>query len=178
MFWRKAVRRQLGSGGSIRDWCRRQGLKESLFHWWRRQISKRDLEGVGRASGEDRGAELPTRSSGARGNARAVTAGSSGVGRRGAPLRTRPAFVPVRVTSGSWTVDEDPPGAAAGGPPSRIEIVLPHERCVRVIGPVDRQALADVLAIFSNDLWQQEAWPGKAGVDGSHRSAWRGARPC
>jgi hypothetical protein len=51
--------------------------------------------------------------------------------------RCEPAFVPVRVT-------EDAP-AVASGP---IEIVLTSGRRVRVSGPVDRQMLADVLAVL------------------------------
>lgn len=49
-----------------------------------------------------------------------------------------PSFVPVRV------IGEH--GSAAAG---RIEIVLPGGRRVRLRGPVDRQALADVLAVLT-----------------------------
>jgi hypothetical protein len=52
-----------------------------------------------------------------------------------------PAFVPVRVA-------EDVMAAGAG----RIEIVLADERRVHVIGPVDRQALSDVLAVLTKDV--------------------------
>jgi transposase len=48
-----------------------------------------------------------------------------------------PAFVPVRVT-------EETASKASG----RIEIVLSAGRRVQVIGPVDRAALADVLAVL------------------------------
>ena len=55
--------------------------------------------------------------------------------------RKRPSaqatFVPVRVAM------EDPPEA-----PGRIEIVLSGGRRVHVAAPVDRQALADVLAVL------------------------------
>lgn len=58
-------------------------------------------------------------------------------------------FVPVRVTADR--------SAAAGfgrsavnGPQSRIEIVLPNQRRVRLTGPVDRQALIDVLAALTS----------------------------
>ena len=50
-----------------------------------------------------------------------------------------PAFVPVTVT-----VAGDVPVRAGG----RIEIVLRDGRRVRVTGPVDRQRLADVLAVL------------------------------
>ena len=48
-----------------------------------------------------------------------------------------PAFVSVQV--------QEPGAASAGG---RVEIDLPGKRRVRVIPPIDRQALADVLAVL------------------------------
>ena len=53
-----------------------------------------------------------------------------------------PAFVPVLVA-------EDPRAHAAG--PGPIEIELPDGRRVHVPSPVDRQALADVLAVLRQD---------------------------
>ena len=53
--------------------------------------------------------------------------------------RVAPTFVPVHVTAESATV------AATG----RIEIVLAGDRRVHVVGPVNRQALADVLAVLT-----------------------------
>jgi len=49
------------------------------------------------------------------------------------------AFVPVTVAQ------ERSVPALAG----QVEIVLPGDRCVRVTGPVDRQMLADVLAVLA-----------------------------
>jgi transposase len=55
-----------------------------------------------------------------------------------------PAFVAVKV--------EDSNNSSIGGRPSgtayRIEIELPGGRRVHVVAPVDRQALADVLAVL------------------------------
>lgn len=69
------------------------------------------------------------------------------------------AFVPVRVTDdaivGSAAATE---GVAAGA--GRIEIVLAGRRRVRLIGPVDRQALADVLAVLTAEVCAGEARPG------------------
>ena len=48
------------------------------------------------------------------------------------------AFVPVTVTA-------EQPVVLPGG---RIEIVLPGQRQVRVVGSVDRQMLADVLSVL------------------------------
>ena len=66
--------------------------------------------------------------------------------RRDAPA---PVLVPVRVTA-----DRRASGAfdlsAVNGSLSRIEIVLPARRRVRLIGSVDRQALTDVLAVLTS----------------------------
>jgi len=66
---------------------------------------------------------------------------------RGVSTAALPAFVPVRISS------EQP--AAVGGPaastlPGRIEIVLGNDRRIHVLGPVDRQALADILAVLES----------------------------
>jgi transposase-like protein len=53
--------------------------------------------------------------------------------------RAAPTFVPVRVPAESFTP------VSAG----RIEIVLAGDRRVHVVGPVNRQALADVLAVLT-----------------------------
>ena len=67
--------------------------------------------------------------------------------RRELARRPPAAFVPVTVAS-----ETAGPGGATGPPPEgglggRIEIVVGNGRRVRVTGPVDRQALADVLAV-------------------------------
>ncbi len=41
-FWRRVLRRQAGSGLSIRAWCRQQDLREPSFYWWRRKLARRD----------------------------------------------------------------------------------------------------------------------------------------
>jgi transposase-like protein len=56
-----------------------------------------------------------------------------------------PAFVPVRVAANRVEPVAHEPEPAS---PGRIEIVLPSGRRVHVIAPVDRQALADVLAVL------------------------------
>lgn len=58
-----------------------------------------------------------------------------------------PPFVPVRVTAEPATVAS----------PGRLEIVLAGGRCVRVVGPVDRQALADVLTVLAAPACAAEA---------------------
>ena len=93
VFWRRVVRGQVGSGLSIRAWCRKHGVQESAFYWWRTRLGRRDA--------------------------------------------AAPAFAPVRVVADRAT-------DAAG----RIEIVLPGDRRVQVIGRVERQTLAEVLAVL------------------------------
>ena len=63
-----------------------------------------------------------------------------------------PAFVPVRVTA------QTPVGTGGCGE-GRIEIVLARDgggRRVRVVGPVDRQRLADVLAVLEDRAGRRE----------------------
>ena len=57
-----------------------------------------------------------------------------------------PAFVPV-------TVAVQTPASTGEG---RIEIILPGDRRVRVVGPVDRQRLADVLAVLEDQAGRRE----------------------
>ena len=103
-YWRRIVREHLGSGLSIRRFCRKSKLHESAFYFWRGELQRR-----GTAQEQRR----PTESS------------------------SPPAFVAVRV--------EEHSGTAAGG---RIEIELSGGRRVHVTAPVDRAALADVLAVL------------------------------
>lgn len=58
------------------------------------------------------------------------------------------ALVPVRVTADSSVTDAFDL-STVNGAQGRIEIVLPSPRRVRLIGPVDRQALSDVLTRFA-----------------------------
>lgn len=58
-------------------------------------------------------------------------------------------LVPVRVTS-NRSASEVFDLSAENGALSQIEIVLPARRRVRLIGPVDRQALTDVLAVLTS----------------------------
>ena len=58
------------------------------------------------------------------------------------PATGAPQFVPVRITADQ--------AGAANSRPERIEIILPGKTRVRVLGAVDRQALADVLAVLDS----------------------------
>lgn len=41
-FWQKTLRQQAGSGLTIRAYCRKHHLGESLFYFWRRELARRD----------------------------------------------------------------------------------------------------------------------------------------
>jgi hypothetical protein len=75
-------------------------------------------------------------------------------------------FVPVRVADDAIVAGADATDGVAAGA-GRIEIVLACRRRVRLIGQVDRQALADVLAVLTKEICDGEARP-RAGE----------ARPC
>ena len=61
--------------------------------------------------------------------------------RQGKPRRTKSSFVPVRIAAASALTDSSSAEA-------RIEIVLPDQRRVQVIGRVDRETLGEVLAVL------------------------------
>ena len=120
--WRRIIRRQARSGVTIRAWCLDRQLSEATFHWWRRELARRDGEW-----------KKPTRAGELKKSTRAQP--REGGKKQTRPVAGSPAFVPVRV---------NPDDLQAGGSP--MEIALPDGRCIRVRGPVDRQALVDVLA--------------------------------
>jgi len=47
-YWRRVVHRQAASGGTVRDFCRRNKLRESTFYFWRRELLRRDAASQGR----------------------------------------------------------------------------------------------------------------------------------
>ncbi len=59
----------------------------------------------------------------------------------------RSALVPVRIRADRLWNDAFENFAALT---SRIEIILPHERRVRLTGSIDRRALTDVLAVLTS----------------------------
>jgi len=87
---------------------------------------------------------------------------------RSAPRKV-PALVPVRITANESPADVE----SSTESPGRIEIFLPHQRCVRLIGPVDRQMLTDVLAVLCDEDANAEATLGT-----QRRAASRTVRSC
>ena len=63
-FWRRTIRDQQQSELSVRDFCRREGLKDGAFRWWRQELQRRDGEPPIAPRGERAGATpafLPVR---------------------------------------------------------------------------------------------------------------------
>jgi hypothetical protein len=122
--WRRIIREHTHSGMTIREFCLKSKLPESAFYFWRRELERRQAQGR-RAEREQR----------QRCNRAAEPAGPA----------TAPAFVPVRVAANPV---EPVTREARPEAPGRIEIELSGGRRVHVAAPVDRQALADVLAVL------------------------------
>ena len=48
-FWRQAIEEARSGGHSVREFCRRGGLKETLFYWWRRELKGRIAKAAGKS---------------------------------------------------------------------------------------------------------------------------------
>ena len=123
-IWRRVIQGQRGSGWTIREFCRRSKVPESAFYFWRRELERRDSA--------RRQAKPKQRK-------RRVCFSTPAV--HGAT----PAFVPVHLAVSHAELGADEIAPSGDG---RIEIVLTAGRWVRVTPPVDRTALADVLAVL------------------------------
>ena len=137
--WRRQIRRQARSGVTVRAWCLAHQVSEATFHWWRRELARRDAEQTPAAG---RGWQEGRRH---RREHRKTATTLQPVPR----VALSPAFVPVRVGPTDSRVRPTDPRANSNVPHaigSHIEIALPDGRCIRVIGQVDRQMLADVLS--------------------------------
>lgn len=117
--WRRIIRQHARGVLTISEFCRRSNLAESAFYFWRRELRLRQAE---QASGE--ALAKPKQQRHRRG--------------RAAGPDTGPAFVAV-------TVRHEATAKAQAG---HIEIVLSGGQRIYVMAPVDRQALADVLAVL------------------------------
>ena len=73
--------------------------------------------------------------------------------RRRRSRRPNPAFVPIRIAAASAATQ-------SSSAESRIEIVLLDQRRVQVIGRVDREMLADVLAVLALDTTERQGCQG------------------
>ena len=58
-YWQQRLGEAARSGISIREYCRRQRLKESQFYWWQRRLHWGGREGAGpRPAAEGQGASF------------------------------------------------------------------------------------------------------------------------
>jgi hypothetical protein len=130
-FWRKALRDFAVSGQSVREFCRARELSEPSFYSWRRTLAQRD-------------AATPADAPGA---------------------RVTPAFVPIRLAEGGGFASARGGFASARGgfaSPAMIapmEIVLAGGHRIRLHGPVDRAALAEVVATLEGQPSKVEGQP-------------------
>ena len=80
-LWRRTIRRQQRSGLPIRDFYRREGLKDWTFRWWRQELARRDRQ-PSTGPREEGGGE---------------------------PTETAPVFLPVRVVDQELGSPHPPP---------------------------------------------------------------------
>ena len=122
-YWEEAMWRWKESGQSVRAFCRNEGERESAFYFWRRELGQRS--------------HRTEAANGARPQANPLTTVSRSPKRTPARHSSIPSFLPVRVVENS-----------AAEATSGVEIVLVHDRTVRVRSGFNRQTLADVLAVL------------------------------
>ena len=72
--WRERVGRWREQGGTVRGFCRKEGLQESAFYFWRRELGRREQKKVtgkgerdGELSADERPIFLPLKVVGGRG---------------------------------------------------------------------------------------------------------------
>ncbi len=121
-YWEAVVQRWTESGQAVRGFCRAEGLRESAFYFWRRKLGPRGRRVAAQNNSPPEGLVPP------------VSRSSSRLPPR---QRPRPSFLPVRM------VEPRVAESVCG-----VEIVLAHGHTVRVQAGVDRQTLADVLALL------------------------------
>ena len=117
--WRRIVQQHSRSGLSIREFCRRGKLKETAFYFWRSELQRRQAEQEQRRP-RSRAPQSP-----------GASAASAFVAVRLAANTAQPVTHEVRAEA-----------------PGRIEIELAGGRRIHVTAPVDRSALADVVAVL------------------------------
>jgi hypothetical protein len=147
-YWRRTMRRQERSGLTIREFCHRQDLAETAFYYWRKELARRQVE-----PGRRRRHTHPSM----------ATAGTAG------PAAHPRGFVSVRLAASPAPTRAQGMSTAAIG---RIVIEVSGGRRVHVVAPVDRQALADVLAVLAVASSEQRAGNGRDGASPEE------GRPC
>jgi hypothetical protein len=138
--WREFIRRQVGSGLSVRTFCGREGRSEASFYFWQRTIRQRDGQ---RAESRQRMKSRPrvTRTKPPRSM-------SSSAQRTIQPS----AFVPAVITSGP-PIGSPPPFSSQSPRESAIVIELAGGRTLRLPEGIAPSRLADlVAALEARDL--------------------------
>ena len=168
-FWRRQIRKQGCSGMTIRAWCLEQDVNEATFHWRRRELARRDDE-LKKADGTKRRNRDAVATPGFV-PVRVCTEHHEICGGVTAENRDDDGGRETCDDDGGREACDDDGGREAcdvdrgldvdmgrGDDGSRddsqagksqIEIALLDGRCIRVIGSVDRQSLADVLGVLS-----------------------------
>jgi transposase-like protein len=130
-FWRRAIRQQLRSGQSVREYCRDHEVSEPSFYAWRRELKRRHghraektplLAARRLRTAVDPGARVPR------------VGGCRGVG-----SSRRPAFVSVQLGPGTVPIGSAP-----------IECLLPNGVVLRLPASMEPAAIAAVLT-----SWEQ-----------------------
>jgi len=143
-YWRGLVQGQGRSGQSVREYCRRAGVKESAFYWWRRELARRSETRKAARSRPARGRKA-ARSLAGDGSERPGESNRRRKPRRGKPATATPfggrspdgdasSFVPIHLLA----IDRVEHAAT-------VEIDLGDGRMVRVGPGIDRQTLTEVL---------------------------------
>lgn len=144
--WRQAIREQARSGLTIRTFCHQNQLAESAFYFWRRELQRRREQRKSRPK-----ASTPRPGRRGAGTSRR----SPGIAKQVPTPTVAPAFVPVHLARGDGPISTDaavprypaePSSACTDEVVSSIQIALPGGARIHVHSPVDRQALADVVA--------------------------------
>jgi transposase-like protein len=146
-FWQRQLARWRQSRQSVREFCRENALSEPSFYAWRRELTRRGQSSRTGNRPRPKASQTATTSQGA-GKPTTADQRFASVPERRPPDRqaskrpslprcSTPSFLPVRVVEG-------PAAEAVGG----VEIVLAHDRAVRVRAGFDRQTLAEVLAVL------------------------------
>jgi hypothetical protein len=144
-YWRRLVQGQGRSGHSVREYCRRAGVKESAFYRWRRELARRSETRKAARSRPARGRQAG-RSSAGDGSEQSRKSSRGRRRRQNKPATATPAsgrspgghaspFVPIHLLATNGVQ-----------PAAVVEIYLADGRMVRVGPGVDRQTLAEVLA--------------------------------
>ena len=157
-LWRERLKDCERSGLSVREFCRRIGVRESMYYWWKREIGRRDAERTRRDAPEGH-AEVDH------------LAGDKPAGAR------RPLFAELRLT-GSEPLEEAPsvvveesvsqenarrkawaaseslaPGFDRSSETACVTIVLANGRLLRVGRPLDPALVLEVAALLEGEAY-------------------------